>query len=88
MVHSMYTSTSKSFVNTDRCCVCPVGLGEGLFWRGRGGGGGRSLTGWSKESSSLSLRGGFYAQSASEPEAIFRARAYSHNVFSPVMMIT
>ena len=28
----------------------------------------------------------FYAQSASE--AIFRTRAYSHNLFSPVMMIT
>ena len=35
---------------------------------------------------SLSLSRGFYTQSASE--AIFRARAYSHNLFSPVMMIT
>ena len=30
--------------------------------------------------------GGVYALSASE--AMFRARTYSHNLFSPVMMIT
>ena len=55
----------------------------------------RTGWGWGKKSHGLEQgefefesERGFYAQSASEPEAIFRARAYSHNVFSPVMMIT
>ena len=44
------------------------------------------LSGFIQFIRSFEFEWGFYAMSASE--AIFRARAYSHNLFSPVTMIT